>query len=81
MTKNLGEQEVDSLKAVQIIDEINRQLSLNLLSTTLWNYPEIKKLSEHVFSKIDKSSDKLDVLSQMNISNILANKVREINES
>ena len=79
--KNLGEQEVDSLKAVQIIDEINRQLSLNLLSTTLWNYPEIKKLSEHVFSKIDKSSDKLDVLSQMNISNILANKVREINES
>lgn len=81
----LGEQSVDSLKAVQIIDEINKQLNLSLPVITLWHYPQIDKLAEHLFSTICGHKIKPEKLTatshNQSISSILASKVRDINES
>ncbi|MBF0119031.1 MAG: SDR family NAD(P)-dependent oxidoreductase [Desulfobacterales bacterium] len=39
---------VDSILAVEIINEINEKLNLNLRTTDLFNYPTILKLKDHI---------------------------------
>lgn len=42
---------VDSILAVEIINRINDRLNISLRTTDLFNYPNIRKLSEHIHTE------------------------------
>lgn len=42
---------VDSILAVEIINRINDRLNTSLRTTDLFNYPNIRKLSEHIHTE------------------------------
>jgi natural product biosynthesis luciferase-like monooxygenase protein len=71
--KDFAEYGLDSLKAIEFVEDLNNYLECSVESTLLWDFPTIASLSEYVFESLQSTR----ISGQANSSSFQEIEVRE----
>jgi len=75
MHQSLGEQGLDSIKAIQLIKNIDAKINLHLSPVLIWRYPSAAKLINYLAQELTLATDeksKLDVSDESNFAELLS---------